>query len=216
MSQWIDVSVPIHPRMPVYEGDPAVKVELVQRIASGDSANVSRLDLGAHTGTHVDAPFHFIDGGRTVDALPFNALIGPALVVHLPEAERIEAAHLPDLHGHRRVLFRTRNSKAWREPGFRRDFVALGFSAAQQMVQTGVGLVGIDYLSIEGFRSRGHPVHKLLLSAGIVIVEGLDLSTVEAGQYELVCLPLRILGGDGAPARAILRPLKGGDLGPRS
>jgi len=206
-----DVTVPIRAGMPIYEGDPAVEIQAWSALAKGDSANVSFLHFGAHTGTHVDAPAHFVEGARKIDALPLDVLIGPARVVCVADnvteidANFISAAGLA---GVERVLFHTRNSDFWSE-GFRRDFTHLLPEAAEMLVEMGIKLVGTDYLSIEKFHSGHHRTHLALLSQSVVIVEGLNLSAVPAGEYELICLPLKIAdgAGDGAPARAVLRTI---------
>jgi arylformamidase len=205
-----DITVPIRSGMPIYEGDPPVKIEAASSLAKGDSANVSFLHLGAHTGTHVDAPAHFIEGAAKIDSLPLNVLIGPARVIHVPEDRtEIDSEFLSscDLEGVERILFRTRNSKFWNGEGFRKDFTHLLPEAAEMLVNRGVKLVGTDYLSIEKFHSGHHRTHIALLSRGVIIVEGLNLSEVLAGDYELICLPLKIAegAGDGAPARVVLR-----------
>ena len=207
-----DITVPIRFSMPIYEGDPAVKIEAASALAGGDSANVSFLHLGAHTGTHVDAPAHFIEGAAKIDSLSLDILVGPARVIHVPEDRtEIDSGFLSsgDLENVERILFRTRNSKFWDGEGFRRDFTHLLPEAAEMLVNRGVKLVGIDYLSIEKFHSGHHRTHIALLSRGVVIVEGLNLSAVPAGDYELICLPLKIAegAGDGAPARVVLRTL---------
>lgn len=195
--------------MPVYQGDPGVKIDSWSAFAKGDSSNVSILNFGAHTGTHVDAPAHFIEGARRIDALSLEVLIGPARVIRVgDEVSEIGAEFVRscDLQNVERVLFRTRNSGFWNE-GFRKDFTHLLPEAAQILVDQGVKLVGTDYLSIEKFQSGHHKTHLTLLSNSVVIVEGLNLSAVAAGDYELICLPLKIGdgAGDGAPARAVLR-----------
>lgn len=209
--KFYDITVPIRSGMPIYEGDPAVKIEAASSLASGDSANVSFLHFGAHTGTHVDAPAHFIDGAAKIDSLPLEVLIGPARVIRVPDdRNEIDPEFLSscDLDNVERVLFRTRNSGFWQN-GFRKDFTHLLPEAAEMLVNLGVKLVGIDYLSIEKFHSGHHRTHIALLSRGVVIVEGLNLSAVPAGDYELICLPLKIAegAGDGAPARAVLRTM---------
>src|SRR3989442_14332109 len=189
-----DVTVPIRSGMPVYEGDPGVNIEAWSQLAKGDSANVSFLHLGAHTGTHVDAPAHFIEGASKVDALTLEVLIGPARVVCVPdEITEIDSGFLAgcDLNSVERVLFHTRNSGFWNE-GFRKDFTHLLPEAAQTLIDRGVKLVGTDYLSIEKFHSGHHKTHLTLLSNNVVIVEGLSLSDVPEGDYELICLPLKI------------------------
>jgi len=197
--------------MPVYEGDPAVDIQSWSALAKGDSANVSFLHFGAHTGTHVDAPAHFIEGARKIDALSLEMLIGPARVVRvLDDVDEIDCDFLAgcDLDQVERVLFHTRNSNFWSE-GFRRDFTHLLPEAAQRLVEMRIKLVGTDYLSIEKFHSGHHRTHLTLLSNDVVIVEGLNLGDVAAGDYELICLPLKIAdgAGDGAPARVVLRTL---------
>lgn len=204
-----DISVPIHASMPVYEGDPGVEVEAWSAFAKGNSSNVSLLNFGAHTGTHVDAPAHFIEGARKIDALPLEILIGPARVISVSEdASEIDPEFIErcDLNGVERLIFHTRNSSFWNE-GFRKDFTHLLPEAAQILVDRGIKLVGTDYLSIEKFHSGHHKTHLTLLSNKVVIVEGLNLSDVPDGDYELICLPLKIAegAGDGAPARAVLR-----------
>lgn len=210
----IDVSVPISSATTTYPGDPSVEIMQWSAIADGAVANVTLLNFGAHTATHVDAPSHFIEGAGRVDNLPLDALIGPALVLSIPdEVDAIEASHLSeyDLTNVKRVLFKTRNSRFWSDmsSGFRKDFTYLAPDAARLLVAPGIRLVGIDYLSVEKFQSERHLTHEILLSSGVVILEGLDLREAEAGSYELICLPLKIAGGtgDGAPARAILRTL---------
>jgi len=204
-----DITVPIRAGMPVYQGDPGVKIDSWSAFAKGDSSNVSILNFGAHTGTHVDAPAHFIEGARRIDALSLEVLIGPARVIRVgDEVSEIDAEFVRscDLQTVERVLFRTRNSGFWNE-GFRKDYTHLLPEAAQILVDQGVKLVGTDYLSIEKFQSGHHKTHLTLLSNSVVIVEGLNLSAVAEGDYELICLPLKIGdgAGDGAPARAVLR-----------
>jgi arylformamidase len=203
----IDISLPIHDGMVVYEGDPAVSVTAAMSRERGDPANVSLLRLGSHTGTHVDAPAHFLAGTASVDALALDVLVGPALVAELTASRTVERADLAalPLQGHTRLLLKTRNSSLWDRDSFSRDYVALSVEAARLLVERGFRLVGIDYLSIEAFAVTGHPVHTTLLGAGIAILEGLDLRRVTPGVYELLCLPLRVAGADGAPCRAVLR-----------
>ena len=191
----IDVTVPIQPDMPVYPGDPEVSLTLEQSIADGASANVSRLDFGLHTGTHVDAPVHFIVGAPGAETLPLDVLVGPALVVEAPDLE--DDVALPQ--GVERILFKTRNSELWANQAFSEDFVTVGLPLARRLAEARVRLVGIDYLSI-----GDEEVHELLLGLGIVVVEGLDLRNVAAGGYRLICAPLKVVGADGAPARVLL------------
>lgn len=202
-----DISADISPHMPVWPGDPQVTLERVEAIASGANANVSHLSCGVHIGTHVDAPLHFIDGAPAVESLPLKLLTGRAYVVHLPRAAvldeaTLEAAGLPPRT--RRVLFRTRNSELWaRETAFQTDFVAVDASGARWLVRKGIQLVGVDYLSVAPY-GQSKETHRVLLEAGVVVIEGLDLSRVSQGRYSLYCLPLKLIGSDGAPARAIL------------
>ena len=201
-----DVSVSVSPDMHVYPGDPKVSVERTAELSKGDVANVSFLKFGTHTGTHIDAPSHFIDGTMTVDQIPLNLLIGRAKVVEISSATITrEALEEIDLAEDARVLFKTRNSYLWREPEFVKEFVHMTKEAAELIVENGVKVVGIDYLSVEKFDFESPDVHRILLGSGAVIIEGLDLSEVEPGNYELICLPLKIEGGDGAPARVVLR-----------
>jgi arylformamidase len=209
-----DISVPISAATPAYPGDPGIEIRQWAALAGGDAANISLLHFGAHTGTHVDAPSHFIEGATKVDAMPLDILVGAARVVLMPDdVEAITASHLSAqaIEGATRVIFKTRNSAFWSDTaaGFRQDFTYIAPDAAHALVSLGVRLVGIDYLSVEKFQSERHETHEILLSSGVVIVEGLDLREVTAGDYELVCLPLKIADGtgDGAPARAILRTL---------
>lgn len=202
-----DISVPLRSDMPTYAGEPGPKLDFHSLIARGASANVSALFLGSHTGTHVDAPHHFLDGASTVEALPLDALVGPAHVIeysgvgHVTAAD-LEAAGLPA--DAQRLLLKTANSRFWNDDAFHTDFIGLAGDGARWLVEHGFRLVGIDYLSIEQFRSPTHEVHKTLLEAGVVIVEGLDLRQVVPGPYFLVCAPLKVVGADGAPARVFL------------
>lgn len=207
-----DVTVGLSETMPIYAGDPVVTVSAAKSIAGGSSANVSQLSLGVHSGTHVDAPNHFIDGTRRVHELDPEKLVGPCRVIQVPDdALAIEPQHVGDISGISRVVFKSRNSAFWSTPelGFRKDFTYLTLETAKLLADSGVVLVGIDYLSIEKSGTPGHPVHVTLLEKEIVIVEGLDLREIEPGDYEIMCLPLKYegAGGDGAPARTFLRTL---------
>jgi arylformamidase len=199
----IDLTLPIRPGMVVYPGDPEVHLERSSSIAAGDPANISRLDFGVHTGTHIDAPLHFIEGAAGAEAVPLEALVGPAVVVDatLLEGDIDEAAletlDLPD--GAERLIFKTRNSELWNSETFSHDFISFVESGARRIVDMGLRLVGIDYLSI-----GDEPAHHVLLGADVVPVEGLDLREVTPGAYELICMPMKIAGSDGAPARVVL------------
>lgn len=203
------MSVPVRTGMIVYDGDPVVRIERVMDVAAGDLANLSRMELGTHTGTHVDAPLHFIDGAAGADRLPLDALVGPAVVVDARGASGdIDAAALAALEvpATERLLLRTRNGDLWERDGFTSDYVGVAEDAAHELVAMGVRLVGIDYLSIAPSGDPA-PTHRVLLEGGVVVVEGLDLRSAPAGRYDLICLPLRLEGADGAPARALLRPV---------
>ncbi|HZN12309.1 MAG TPA: cyclase family protein [Blastocatellia bacterium] len=205
-----DITVAISDDLPVYPGDPPVEVRRLLSLEAGDMARVSHLSCGTHTGTHVDPPSHFVLDGTPLDELPLEVLIGPARVVDVGDAPVIdrEALSRADLEGVTRVLFKTRNSRLWREAReFAADFVYLETAAAEALVARGVRLVGIDYLSVERFNFEQPTTHLALLSREVIVVEGLDLSAVAPGDYELICLPLRIRGGDGGPARVVLREM---------
>jgi arylformamidase len=207
VSRIYDISVPIRSGGLVYPGNPEIEITLQQAVARGAGANVSFIRFGSHTGTHADAARHFFDDGQTVDAIPLERLIGPALLLSFPDDLRaVSAADLRkhDVKGHTRILLRTRNSALLSQKEFARDYTYLAPDGAQYLVDNGVELVGIDYLSIEQFHSGHHKAHRTLLERSVVILEGLDLSVPPPGEYELICLPLRIEGCDGAPARAVL------------
>jgi arylformamidase len=203
-----DISLSISESLVVWPGDPPVAVTQVSHLDRGDHATVSRLEMGAHSGTHVDAPAHFVRGGAGVDTLDLNTLVGLALVAEVRDVDVLTADVLAELAiplGTERVLFRTRNSALWAQGQreFDENFVAISEDGARWLVGRGIRLVGVDYLSVAPFGASG-PTHETLLRAGIVVVEGLNLSDVRPGMYQFVCLPLKIAGGDGAPARAIL------------
>lgn len=202
----IDVTVPIRDGMPVYDQNPGVHLERARSIADGDTVNISRLELGVHTGTHVDAPVHFIDGGAGTESIDPEILIGEAHVVDATGLhEDIDAAALATLDmpaGAERLIFKTRNSELWSRDTFTRDFIRFVESGARRLVDDGVRLVAIDYLSIGDTGA-----HEVLLGNGVVPLEGLDLRGVDPGPYRLYCLPLKLVGADGAPARVFLEPL---------
>jgi arylformamidase len=204
-----DISVAIHPKLPVWPGDPQVVLERYRKLSKGDASNDSRLACSVHCGTHLDAPAHFIENGATVEQLPLDMLVGNATVVEFPEIDMIT----PDLLETQkldsqtdRLLLKTKNSDLWTDPDheFNPDFVALSAESARWMVNSGIKLVGIDYLSIQMFKDAEPLTHRILLEAGIIILEGLNLREVKAGEYQLICLPLKLAGSEGAPARAIL------------
>ena len=207
-----DVTVPVSNELPTWPTDPSVEISDFCSLSAGDGANVSMLNFGAHTGTHVDAPAHFIEGAAKVESLPLDALIGEATVIEVPaEATAIDEEFVQKNYtpGTERLLFKTRNSAFWNEtkPQFHTDFTYLDLPAARWLVEQGIKLVGIDYLSIEKYGSEKHETHLALLSHSVVILEGLNLTGIAAGNYELICLPLRLRSnkGDGAPARVVLR-----------
>lgn len=206
-NQVFDVTVPLSPQVPTFPGDPRFQMDFPHQIAEGKPYNVARFTLGAHAGTHVDAPYHFLANGATVDQLPLDILMGKARLVEVKARERIalEDVEALDLRDELRILFKTRMSGQLRQPGFHEDFVYLDPEAATYLVKAGIKLVGIDYLSVEKFQSPDFAAHHALLGAGVVIIEGLDFSGVEPGEYDLTCLPLRIVGADGSPARVVLR-----------
>jgi arylformamidase len=202
----LDISVPNRPGMHAYPGDPVLRVDAVRQTASGDVCNLSLLTMGSHTGTHVDAPYHFLGDGPRLGDVPLDRMVGEALVADLRGHQALDAAVLervPVREGDI-LLCLTDNSARWASPSFRRDFTYLTADAADWLVGRRVRAVGIDYLSIEQFGSADFPVHHRLLGAGVFVIEGLDLSAVTPGRYTLVCLPLNFAELDGAPARAIL------------
>ena len=206
-----DVSLGIAGDMLVWPGDPAVEVVPRLQMSKGDPANVSELRIGTHTGTHVDPPVHFIEGGAGIDQVSLDVLAGEATVAdlrgHPGPLSRADLEGLDLPQEITRLLLKTNNSEQWtkaRPLEFDSDYTCLSVEAADWLIEHGIELIGVDYLSVEEKGSQGHPVHVKLLSSGVVIVEGLDLSAIEPGEYTLVCLPLKILGGDGGPARALL------------
>jgi arylformamidase len=203
----IDVSVPLDENLPNYPNNTPFSLEPIKRVARGDSSNVSTVHMSAHAGTHVDAPCHFFDDGIGTEALPLEMLIGRSRVVELTTRKGITAddlAHV-DLSEEVRVLIKTHNSRLWGSPEFHPDFIGISESGARYLVERGIKLVGVDYLSVEEFKRPGAPAHHVLLGAGVIVIEGLNLRDVEPGIYEMYCLPLRVVGSDGAPARVVLR-----------
>ncbi|MCI0850130.1 MAG: cyclase family protein [Chloroflexi bacterium] len=202
-----DISVPLRLDMPTYEGEPGPTLEFRKLLSKGDSATVSVLSLGSHTGTHVDAPSHFLEGAHGVEELPLDALVGPAYVAEFTGNTHITATDLDSMAipaDCERLLFKTRNSVLWDDPEFHTDFIALAPDAGRKLAERDLRLVGIDYLSIERFGASPHEVHETLLAGGVVILEGLDLRHVTPGGYFLVCAPLNVVGAEGAPARTFL------------
>ncbi len=202
-----DVSVPLRADIPTYLDEPGPELEFRSSLSRGDPMTTTVLSLGSHTGTHVDAPSHFLEGAAAVEGLSTQALVGPARVVEFAGESHITAADLTAMGlpaGSERVLFKTRNGRLWEDTAFRTDFIALAPDAARALVELGVGLVGIDYLSIERFGPQRYEVHEALLGAGVVVLEGLDLRAVPPGDYFLACAPLNVVGAEGAPARTFL------------
>jgi arylformamidase len=203
----IDVSVPLDASLATYPGNTPYSLEAVKRIAKGDSSNVSTLHLSAHSGTHVDAPRHFFDEAPGVEGLPLEMLFGRARVIEITSRKAIAADELADadLSEDIRVLIKTSNSRLWGSADFQRDYVGVTEDGAKYLLDHGVKLVGVDYLSVEQFKKAGAPAHHVLLGGGVIVIEGLNLRDVEPGVYEMFCLPLPVVGSDGAPARVVLR-----------
>ena len=207
---WIDISVPLYTGMVHWPDNPPCEIERVMSIDSGDVCNVSRLSMGVHTGTHMDAPLHFIRGGKSIDTMPFDATIGTArvLAINDPQAVKVSELEPYSIQPGERILFKTSNStRRWQSATFVEDFGYISHEAAQYLAERQVQTVGVDYLSVGGYSVDGPETHHALLSAGIWIIEGLNLTSVQPGLYELTCLPLKMMGAEGAPARAIVRPL---------
>ena len=207
--EWIDVTRPIEAGMAVWPGDDAPVIEQILYMDHGDNCNLSKMAMSVHVGTHMDAPRHFINDGVPMDALPLDAVLGEARVVEIHDPVTIRPDELPaDLAAGERILFKTRNSRElWSRPGFQEDFVYISREAAEVLAAKGVRTVGVDYLSIGGFHTDMVETHEAILGAGIWAIEGLDLSMVEPGRYEMACLPMKLTGSDGAPARVALRRL---------
>ena len=203
----IDVTVPLDATLPTYPNNTPFSLEPIKRLSRGDSSNVSTLHMSVHSGTHVDAPRHFFDDGAGTEALALDLLMGRARVIEVASRTGIAAEDLAgeDLSEDVRILIKTRNSQLWGSSEFRADYVGVTESGAHHLVAHGIKLVGVDYLSVEKFKTPGAPAHHVLLGNGTIVIEGLNLRDVEPGIYDLYCLPLRIVGSDGAPARVVLR-----------
>jgi arylformamidase len=209
--RWIDVTVTVCDGMAHWPGDLAYRRQMTATIAGGGGANLSQIELSAHTGTHMDAPRHFIEGGATIDSMPIEATVGRARVIEIRDPEMIRKTELEFYKPEKgeRLLFKTRNSThAWKTSEFQEKYVYIPPDTAEYLASAGVMTVGVDYLSVGGFQTGGKETHAALLGAGIWIIEGLNLEHVKPGDYQLVCLPLKLQGSDGAPARAIVRRLK--------
>ena len=204
-----DISLPVNPKTVTFPGDPTIRFHPALRLERGEVVNLTAMEMCVHTGTHFDAPWHFLDDGARTDEVPLDAFLGPALVVEIPDVMavgRAELERLP-LEGVVRLLLKTRNSVLLRDSVFHEDFTYLTKDGAEYLVSRGLRLVGIDYFSIDRFHSPDFPAHHALLRANVVIVEAVDLSAVPPGHYELLCLPMKLAGVDGAPVRAVLRTL---------
>jgi arylformamidase len=207
----IDISLGLKPDFPVWPGHPEIRFNKIQEIGKGSKANVTQIELGAHSGTHLDAPLHFLADGFDVTGLDLETLIGPALLIDVSDAQVINAALLETLsipHNTERLLIKTSNSQLWSENNtdFNPDFVAVSNSGAKWIVERGIRLVGVDYLSVAPYGNSG-PTHRTLLQAGVIPVEGLNFNGVKEGRYHLICLPIKLEGCEGAPARAVLMDL---------
>lgn len=205
---WIDISVTLRTGMVHWPGDRPFLIERTQDLSRGDDMNISAISLGSHSGTHIDAPLHFIPAGKSVPEMPFDAVIGPARVLEIADPESVKPEELAphDIRSGERILFKTRNSeRCWKTDSFVEDFVYISLGAAHFLAEKGVRAVGIDYLSVGAYGKNGGETHRILLESGAWIIESLDLSGVEPGEYELICLPLKVLNSEGAPARAVLR-----------
>jgi arylformamidase len=207
-ANWMDISAPVQTGMAHWPGDPAVDIHRVRSIEDGASCNVSTMALGAHTGTHMDAPLHFIRDGDAMETVPLDAVIGPCRVLEIKDPFAIKIGELKrfKLRRGERILFKTRNStRSWKTNEFDPEFVHIPKAAAQYLVDCGVRTVGVDYLSVGGYKKDGKETHLILLGAKVWIIEGLNLAKIKPGKYDLICLPLKLAGCDGAPARAVLR-----------
>jgi arylformamidase len=202
-----DISLSLKSDQPAWPGAPPFSCESISAIKNGDSCNVSCLRMSSHFCTHLDAPYHFIENGAKLDAIPLQTLIGKALVHEVSATKSIGQANLPDLTNVERILFKTPNSAIIADSIFHEEYVSVGLDAAKAMVRAGIRLIGVDYFSIEQFHTSNYPVHHELCGNGVILVEGLDLRAISPGWYELIVLPLKIAGSDGSPCRAVLREL---------
>jgi arylformamidase len=207
-NQYIDISLPLDSELPVWPGDPNAIIERVSSIGQGDGHNSSRINSSLHWGTHLDAPYHIVETGWTIDQIPLALLIGPVRIIEIPEVRGITADHLRNfkIQGCKRLLVKTRNSAFWDETPlrFHQDYTAFTIDAAEYLLECNIELIGIDYLSLDLYLAADLPVHQLLYQQNVIGVEGLDLGQVSPGNYHLICLPLNIKSGDGAPVRAVL------------
>jgi arylformamidase len=209
MRQYFDVTLPFSPNLPAWPGEPVAKVNRIKSIEDGDPANVTYLETHVHFGTHLDAPGHFIKNGSMVESLSLDVMIGPAYVIDATEntaitAAVLETSNIPD--DVQRLICKTDNSALWENPehDFVADFVAISADGAKWIVDRGIKLVGVDYLSVESYHTANFATHYILLGAGVIAIEALDLRAVQPGYYEMACLPMKIVDSDGAPARVVL------------
>lgn len=209
-SNWIDISLTIHPDMPYWPDNPGISVERSQCMAHGGVCNVSKLTIGTHTGTHIDGINHFIKDGIGIDQMPIDATIGKARVIEIKDPQQIKVEEIEpyNIQAGERILFKTKNSQdALKSDTFVEDFVHISTEAAKYLAEKQVRTVGVDYLSVGGYEGNVIKVHHALLGSGIWAIEGLNLAEVEPGEYELICLPIKLKDGDGGLARAVLRPI---------
>ena len=209
-ANWIDDSVPLYTGMAYWPDNPPVEIDYALSFDRGDAANLSKLSMGAHTGTHMDAPLHFLKDGTSIDQMPLTATMGRARIIEISDPVSIKPAELEshNIQLGERILFKTLNSqRAWHTGEFVKDFVYISKEAAAYLAKLQIHTVGVDYLSVGGFYKDGPEIHHALLGAGIWIIEGLDLSQVQAGECNLLCLPLKMQGREGAPARAVVQPM---------
>ncbi len=202
-----DITLPVREAHPPWPGDAPYKLEAVSEIKRGERCNVSRMEMSTHFATHLDAPYHFIERGAKVHELSLDALVGPALVWEVDTPDLIYPHHLPSLEKIERILFKTSNGRINQDREFHTQYVSLSGEAARELTRAEMVLAGIDYFSMEAYKSPGHPVHMELCGKGVIVVEGLDLEAIPPGMYELTVLPLKLEGADGSPCRAILRDL---------
>jgi len=208
-ASWLDISVPVRTGMVHWPGDPPVDIRRIKSIGKDSSCNLTHMSLGAHTGTHMDAPLHFLPEGDAMETVPLDAVIGPCRVLELrhPTAITVEELRPYRLRAGERILCKTRNSaRAWKSDAFDTEFVHIPKATAQYLADRRIRTIGVDYLSVGGYKKDGRETHQILLGAKVWIIEGLNLARIKPGRYDLICLPLKLVGADGAPARAVLRP----------
>jgi arylformamidase len=211
VSEWIDITVPVRNGMVHWPGDPSFQIKRTLDQENGDTCTLSQMTLSVHTGTHMDAPLHFLKGGPTIDEMPLDATIGSARVIQIRDRKSIRREELieHEIEASERVLFKTANSdNLWTKDEFDEDFIFIEKEGAEYLAERGVRVVGVDYLSVGGFKQDAVETHQALLGAGVWVIEGLNLSGIEPGAYDLICLPLKLMEAEGSPARAILRSVE--------